>query len=191
MSLPNCPEDCTSNLPVYQFDDCNPEINNGEIAWIYYTTDEDGNGLSNAGDAAEWDSRLSNSATGSSQIRALRVIGEFPVVADNEKEISGGRVQDGVKDFLINADIDETNQVNHNALRELECNTGSQRFWFETRDGLLFGGNDGIRNAKIKFKLNIPKTYNDIILFPGTIKWKYKFTPERQASVITDAMRNQ
>lgn len=191
MSLPICPTDCTSNLPDYQFDNCNPEINNGEIAWVYYTTDEDGNGLANAGDALEWDSRLSQSGAGANMIRALRVIGEFPAVGDNEKEISGGRVKDGVKDFIIQGDIDETNQVNHNALRSTECNTGSQRVWFETRDGLLYGGNDGIRNAKLKIKLNIPKAYTDIILFPWTVKWKNDFTPERQPSVITDAMRNQ
>jgi hypothetical protein len=188
MSLPICPEDCTSNLPIFQFDECNPEINNGEIAWLYYTTP--GNPLQNAGDIAEWDSRLSNSTSGASQIRALRVIGEMPAVADNEKEISGGRIQDGVKDFIIQGNIDETNQVNHDALRSMECNTGNQLFWFETRDGLLYGGNTGIE-GKIKIKNQIPLTYNDIIVFPWTAKWKERFTPERQASVITDAMRNQ
>jgi hypothetical protein len=191
MSLPICPVDCTSNLPAHQFDECNPEINNAEIAYVYYTNDEDGNGLANAADPLEWDSRLSQSGAGANQIRALRVIGEFPPVADNEKEISGGRVKDGVKDFIIQGDIDETNQVNHDALRSLECNTGSQRVWFETRDGLLFGGNDGIRNAKLKIKLNISRNYGDFILFPWTVKWKNDFTPERQPSVITDAMRNQ
>jgi hypothetical protein len=191
MSLPICPTDCTSNLPAFNFDECNPELNNAEIAWVYFTTDTDGNGLANAADALEWDSRLSQSASGANQIRAIRVIGEFPAVADNEKEVSGGRIQDGVKDFIIQGDIDETNQTNHDALRELECNTGNQRVWFETRDGQLYGGNDGIRKAKLKLKLVISRSYNDLILYNWTVKWKNKFTPERQASVITDAMRNQ
>lgn len=188
MSLPICPEDCTSNNPIFEFDECNPEINNAEIAWVYFT--KPGNPLQNASDAVEWDSRMSNDAVGGNSIRAVRVIGEMPAVPDNEKEISGGRVQDGVKDFLIQGDIDETNQVNHDALRALECSTGNQLFWFETRDGLLYGGNTGIE-GKLKMKLVISKSYNDIILHPFTAKWKSKFTPERQVSVITDAMRNQ
>lgn len=191
MSLPTCPTDCSSNLPSVSFDSCNPEINNGEIAYVYFTNNEDGNGLADASSAAEWDSRLSQATAGANQIRPLRVIGEFPPVADNEKEISGGRVIDGVKDFLTQGDIDETNQTNHDAVRSIECNTGSYRIWFETRDGLLYGGNDGIRDVKLKLKLNIPKAYGDIIMFPWTAKWKNRFTPERQASVITDAMRNQ
>ena len=188
MSIPTCPTDCSSNLPSFEFNDCNPEINNGEIGWLYWTTP--GNPLQDASSQLEWNSRLSNTDAGAGKIRALRVIGEFPAVADNEKEISGGRIQDGVKEFLIQGDIDETNQTNHNALRELECNTGNQLFWFETRDGLLFGGNSGIE-GKIKIKMNIPKSYNDIILFPWTAKWKNRFTPERQVSPITDADRNQ
>lgn len=191
MSLPNCAEDCTSNLPVIQFNTCAPEINNGEIGFLYFTSDEDGNGLSDASNPLEWDSRMSQATAGADQIRALRVIGELPPVGDNEKEISGGRIINGVKDFLSQGDIDETNAVMHEALRAIECNTGSYRVWLETRDGLLFGGNDGIRNVSLKLKLSVPKSYNEIITMPWTAKWKNKFTPERQASVITDAMRNQ
>lgn len=191
MSLPTCPSDCSSNLPVVQFNDCAPEINNGEIAYVYFTSDEDGNGLADASSVAEWDSRMSQATAGSDQIRTLRVIGEFPPVADNEKEISGGRIVDGPKDFAIQGDIDETNAVMHSALRSIECNSGSYRIWFETRDGLLFGGNDGIRDVKLKLKLSVPKAYSDIITMPWTAKWKTKFTPERQASVITNEMRNQ
>jgi hypothetical protein len=188
MSLPLCPTGCTSNLPGWSFSDCSPEINNGEIAKIYFTTV--GNPLSDWTNELEWDSRLDNTATGASKIRVLTVVGELPAVGDNEKDISGGRKVEGVKDFLLNFEVDETGIDNYNALRAMECNSGNHLIWFETRDGLLFGGNDGIE-AKIKLKLQIPKSYNDIMMFPGTAKWKARFSPERIDSPITSTTGNQ
>lgn len=188
MSLPLCPSGCDSNLPGFNFDNCNPEINNGEISKIYFTTD--GNPLSDWRNELEWDSRLDNEAAGASKIRVLTVIGELPAVGDNEKAISGGRIVEGVKDFVVNFTVDETGQDNYDALRAMECNSGNMLVWFQTRDGLLFGGNDGIA-AKIKLKLAIPLSYNDIMNFPGTIKWKARFSPERITSPITSSTGNQ
>jgi hypothetical protein len=188
MSLPVCPEGCDSNLPGFVFDNCNPDVNNGEIAKIYFTTD--GNPLSDWTSAAEWDSRLDNTATGASKIRVLTVLGDMPAVGDNEKPISGGRIIEGVKDFLINFDIDETGEDNYNALRAMECNRGNFLVWFETRDGLLHGGSSGIP-AKIKLKYAIPRAYTDLITMPGTIKWQARFSPERITSPITSDLGNQ
>jgi hypothetical protein len=188
MSLPLCPTDCTSNLPGWSFNDCNPEINNGEIAKIYFTTV--GNPFSDWSIPLEWDSRLDNSAAGAAKVRVLTVTAELPAVGDNEKSISGGRKVEGVKDFVINGEVDETGIDNYNALRAMECNSGNHLVWFETRDGLLFGGNEGIE-AKIKLKLQIPKSYNDIMLFPLSIKWQARFSPERINSPITSDLGNQ
>lgn len=194
MSLPLCPTGCNSNLPGFDFSNCDPEINNGEIAKIYFTTP--GNPLSDWANELEWDSRLDNTAAGAGMIRVLTVIGELPAVGDNVKDISGGRKQEGVKSFVLNFTVDETNINNYNALRAMECNNGGHIVWFETRDGLLFGSNYGVGLnskvvAKIKLKLVIPLAYSDIMNFPGTITWESKFSPERITSPITSTTGNQ
>jgi hypothetical protein len=164
-------------------------INNGEIAKIYFTTV--GNPMANIANELEWDSRIDNSAAGASKIRLLTVIGEFPAVGDNEKQISGGRIIEGVKDFLINFTIDETSATNYSFLRQLECAQGNHLFWYETRDGKLFGGNSGVE-GKIKLKKVIPKDYNGVITFEGTIKWKSQFSPEGYiSSPVTSSTGNQ
>jgi len=189
MSLPLCPTDCSSNLPAVDFDKCNPITNNAEISKLYFTTV--GNPLTNYANELEWDGRLDNSASGANKIRMLTVIGEFPAVGDNEKEISGGRKKEGVKDFQINVTVDETSSTNYNSLiRNMECG-GNYLVWFETRDGKMWGGNSGIE-AFIKFKLNISKSYNDLIVFDGTIKWKSQYHPEGYiTSPVTDSTGNQ
>lgn len=194
MSLPTCPTGCESNLPGWIFSDCDPEINNGEIAKIYFTTPN--NPLSDWSNVLEWDSRLDNTAASATKIRVLTVIGELPAVGDNVKDISGGRKIEGVKDFVVNFTVDETSQENYDALRAMECNNGGHIVWFETRDGLLFGSNYGVGLndkviAKIKLKLAIPLAYTDIMNFPGTVTWSSAFSPERITSPITSDTGNQ
>jgi hypothetical protein len=188
MSLPTCPSNCIANLPALLFSLCAPEVNNAQISKIFFTTV--GNPLTNWQSAVEWDSRLDNGLAGAAEIRTLIVVGELPIPTKQEKEISLGRIIEGIKERVINFDVDETNQTNHNALRALECNTGNVLIWFETRDHLLFGGNSGIE-GKLSVDMTIPKTYNDIILYSGTFKWKHRFTPERVASPITNDTGNQ
>lgn len=188
MSLPVCPVDCSSNLPVQDFSLCAPDVNNGQIAKIFYTTK--GNPLANWTSAVEWDSRIENDAVGASKIRMLMVVGDLPAPEAEEREISGGRKVQGVRRFTMNARVDETNLINHDAARALQCNTGNHLFWFETRDHRLFGGSSGIE-GKIKVDIIIPEAYTDIITYQYTFTWDAQFMPEMIVSPITDETGDQ
>lgn len=187
MSLPICPTNCNSAPPTLSFKICDPTINNGQISKIYFTTR--GYPLINWNSEVEWDSRLDNDAAGASAIRTLIVVGDKPVPTKTSKEISLGRKIDGVKQFILNFDIDETNQINYDAMRTNECG-GNYLVWYETRDGLLYGGNSGI-DAKISIDESIPRNYNELIVFPGTVEWESKFHPERTTSPVTDDTGDQ
>lgn len=188
MSLPTCPTDCSSNLPIVDFNLCAPDINAGQISRIYFTTP--GNPLANWASEAEWDSRLENDAPGSSKIRTLIGIGSLPVPETTEKEISLGRKIFGKRKFSLAFRVDETNDTNHVAVTTLQCATGNYLFWFVTRDGRLFGGSSGIL-ATIKADMDIPEAYDDIITYQFVISWDTKFMPEVIDSPITDATGDQ
>lgn len=187
MSLPLCPTGCTGTPPTVDFSLCNPEVNNAQISKIFFTTI--GNPMINWASALEWDSRLDNDAAGASKIRTLIVNGEKPAPGKSEKEISLGRKISGVKSFSLNFEVDETNQTNYDAMRTIECN-GNFLIWYQTRDGLLYGGNSGIE-AKISLDEVISKSYTDLILLQGTATWESKYHPEREVSPITNTTGDQ
>lgn len=190
MSLPNCPQGCESNIPVVEFDKCSPDVKNGQIEYIFIT--KLGEPLVNWRSELEWDSRIDNSGSAANAIRMLTVIGEMPIPESSEKEISSGRKVQGVRKFIINADIDEMNDTNHNLIRELQCNSGKRLVWFQTRDGLLFGDTSGVE-ANIKADIIIPKSYTDLILGQLVIEWdgNGNILPERITSPITENTGNQ
>jgi hypothetical protein len=82
-----------------------------------------------------------------------------------------------LRNFTMNFRLDETNDANHNAIRSLQCSSGNHLFWFQTRDGKLYGGNDGILGT-IKGDIIIPEAYTDIIIFQLTFTWEARFMPE-------------
>lgn len=178
--LPVCGTDCEDNLPETEFDECNPEINEGQIAKVYITNRD--NPLTDWTDPAEWNLRLDNSSADPDAIRTLHVIGDKPAPSSNDIELSLGRTVKSKKDHLINIAVDETNAVNHEFLRENEC-SGQYLMWYETLDGLLFGGNEGIE-VSLNLDMIIPQANNELITFSGTANWKSKFTEERTDSPI-------
>jgi hypothetical protein len=125
---------------------------------------------------------LTDSGAGANSIRTLHVIGSKPVPASDEKEISLGRKVTGKKTHIVNFKVDETNDTNHEFLRQNECG-GNYLFWYETVEGLMFGGNEGIE-ASMLMDMDIPEALTDLIMFTGKIEWKSKFTEERIASPI-------
>lgn len=188
MSQPTCPSDCTSTLPAFDFSNCGPDILNGQISKVFFTTT--GNPLTNWGSAVEWASRLDNDAASAASIRTLIGIGDLPAGESTEKEISLGRKVYGVKKFTLNFKVDEVNQNIHDAMRLLQCNGGSFIGWFETRDHKLFGGNAGIP-ISIKVDFIIPESYQDILYYQLTITWEDQFMPEMIDSPITNSTGDQ
>jgi hypothetical protein len=175
MPIPTCPQDCSATLPVVSFNDCAPELNAGNITYIYITNV--GNPLTNWLDETEWSARIDNDSTDSAAIRRLRVIGSKPAPEKTETVISGDRTYYGKANHTLEIRSDETNAINHEALRDLECG-GEYLVWYETIGGLRWGGNEGIQ-ASVKLDEVIPESSGEFINFVGQVKWKSKFTPER------------
>ena len=62
-------------------------------------------------------------------------------------------------------EIDETNVTNYNFLLTTECNL-KFKMWFDTSDGILYGGNEGIE-ASILMNLVIPRERTDVVKYMG------------------------
>lgn len=179
-ALPVCPTGCTSSLPDVQFDECNPEVNGAQVAKVYVTNI--GYPLTDWTDALEWDARMNPLVPGPSDIKTLHVVGAKPVPTATEKEISLGRKVAGKKTHVLSVKIDETNATNHEFVRKNECG-GNYLFWYETLEGLLFGGNTGI-SGSLLLDMNIAESSEENIVFEGKFEWKSKFTEERIVSPI-------
>jgi len=179
-ALPVCPVGCTSTLGITENDECNPDTNSAQIGKLYFTNI--GNPLTDWTDALEWQGRLSDNSANADAIRTLHVVGSKPIPASDEKEISLGRRVTGKKTHIVNYKVDETNITNHEFLRQNECG-GNYLFWYETVEGLLFGGNEGIE-ASMLMDMDIPEALTDLITFAGKVEWKSKFTEERIESPI-------
>lgn len=182
MPNPTCPTDCSAALPAVNFDICNPETHLSEIVRIFV-------GKANSAPfatpavATEWATRVKEgTATGNDYLRPLTVIGDKPAPTSVIKDISNGRKQTIRKDHVINFTIDEVNETNHEFLRSVECG-GQFRIWYETADGLMFGGTDGILGS-MDLNMVLARGQEENMVFNGTFSWKSKFTEERFVSPI-------
>jgi hypothetical protein len=178
LTLPSCPDDCTG-LPLVDFDVCAPEIHYGEVSKIYIAA-ADADPFTNIELLPEWTARLSETSVDPDAIRPLTVLGDLPVAEQSELTISGDRTVVGYKQFVLNFEVDETNGVNYNFMLTAECNL-SFLIWFETSDGVMYGGNEGIL-ATVRLSLMIPRERTDIVKYMGTAKWKSVFSPLRSHS---------
>ena len=177
--LPPCPTTCSGALGDVDFDDCAPENHWGEISKIYIgpTTLTD---FLDVSSIVEWNTRLSDTAD--DKIRTLIVIGEQPEAATTEVPTSGDRVAIGFRTRTVNFTIDETNDTNYAFHQMLECG-GKFKLWYETADGLLFGGNTGVE-ASVKTNYLIPKERTALQTIVGTATWKSLRSPGRCISPL-------
>lgn len=173
---PDCPSDCGGALPAVSFDDCAPAIHYGEVSKLYLANVEAAD-FTNVELLSEWTTRLTADGTNPDAIRELTVIGDLPEAERTEIAISGDRTIAGVKNFTMNFEIDETNVTNYNFLLTTECNL-KFKMWFETSDGILYGGNEGIE-ASILMNLVIPRERTDVVKYMGQAKWRSQFSPLR------------
>lgn len=181
MANPVCPTDCNADLPVVEFDKCNPEIHLSEIRRIFIAKTTAAN-FTNAALAGEWVTRLSETSVANDDvIRPLTVIADKPAPTLTEKEISGGRKVAINKTHIVNITIDETNASNHDFMRQIECG-GEFKMWYETAGGLLFGGNEGIE-CRIKLDMVLARGEEHMV-YTGTAEWKNRFTEEFVVSPI-------
>jgi hypothetical protein len=172
--LPDCPTTCGGSVADVSFNECAPETHYGEVSKLYIV-DANFPGFVNAGDLAEWTPLTSDTEDG--HIRTLTVIGDLPEAETTEIPLSGDRVVYGFKTFNLNFTIDETNETNYAFLKTLEC-PGKVIIWFETSDGLLFGGDTGIE-VSIKINMVIPRERTALLTFVGKATWKALTSPCR------------
>jgi len=175
MAVPVCATNCSTTLPPVSFDECQPETNGAQVAKIYITNI--GNPLADWTNILEWQARLDNTASAADSILTLHVVGSKPVPSSTEKEISLGRKVTGKKTHILPFKIDETNDINHEFLRQNECG-GSYLIWYETLEGKLFGGTEGII-VSLLLDMNIAESSEELIQNEGKFEWKSKFTEER------------
>lgn len=178
MKNPVCPTGCETPTPAVSFSACAPEVNAAEISKLWITS---GNGLADVSDASEWLARLSQDGTDEGAIRELTVIGDKPRPSVTKIDISGGRKAVTSRNHVINADIDETNDINHEFVRKLQCG-GEFRLWYTTSEEKnIYGGNDGIE-VSIDADMVIERSRGGKVVFGLIIEWINKFLEERHTS---------
>lgn len=176
--LPDCPDSCEGYVNPVSFNECAPETHWGEISKVYVApADLDLTGF-DCSSLSDWTALLAD--TGDDKIRTLIGIGDMPEPEVTEVSISGDRKAYGFKKFSFNFNIDETNDTNYMFMAMTECN-GTYLFWFETSDGILYGGNEGITGS-IKMNQVIPESRADIVKIMGVFSWQAQRHPYRCAS---------
>ena len=176
LTLPTCPTDCAGSLEAVSFNECAPEVHYGEVSKVYVAR-ADSADFTNVDIITEWTARLDDSGSDANDIRTLIGIGEIPVPEKTELTLSGDRIIYPPKKFTMLFEVDETNDTNYEFLQASECNL-KFKFWYETSDGMLYGGNTGIE-AIISGDAPIPKSREEIAKFMFTAKWKSQFSPLR------------
>ena len=170
---PICPDGCESELPVFNFSECAPEVYFGEIEKIYIAN-ADQEPFDDWTDAGEWTTKISNTEDGG--IRELTVSADFPAPEYDVIDISARRKVMSTSTFTINISIDDLSDENYAAMRYTECNP-TVKLWYADKNH-LYGGNVGI-TANIMLKEVIERGNKAMKTIQGTATWENKFSPDR------------
>lgn len=183
MAKLTCPSGCEeAALPAFVFDDCAPEVNPSQIAKVYFAP---GNAapFTDVASPTEWATRLANSVAAGKDIRVITGIGSKPKPTASTVALSMRRKKITGRAHALTLKVDETNQANHDAMLHIQCG-GLYTIWFETFGGLLFGGNDGIRDASIDVGDVMEEGDQGIIIHDYLIEWNNLHSPERVVSPL-------
>ena len=184
--LPDCPTTCAGVLGSVNFDDCAPEVHFGEISKLYLAVlDEVGQPFASQAEfdsLAHWATHIDETSTADGAIREFTVIGDQPEPEQTETYISGDRTIQGYKKFILNLEIDETNDTNYNFLLLSECG-GKYKAWYATADGIVYGGYEGLE-VSLKMNQVIPRERSTIVKIMVKVSWSSKTHPLRQLLTI-------
>lgn len=175
-----CPEDCEVALPAGKFDECAPEVNDSQIN-VLLIAKGDAVPFEDWSDPLEWAARLDQAAVGD-KIRKLTGIGSMAKPSAAVRNISNGRKLVTNRGRAVNFKVDETNQLNYDAMRGFQCG-GIYTVWYGTIGGLLFGGNEGIK-VSIDAGEVLPEGDEEIMILDYLVEWKNKISPERIVSPL-------
>jgi hypothetical protein len=182
MNLANC---AAFNLPVTNFNDCDPDVNYSEIERVFAGSPQ-GTPFANILDANEWGTRMSQTTVNAQAIRGLIVIGDMPAAATVVKDLSNGRKKTIGKDFTVNFDIDDISDENYLLVKTLEDNQTIRLYGFETQGGKLYHYGPGGILATVAANVVLARGRDEIERISGTITWRNKNSPNRVDSPIFD-----
>lgn len=176
---------CTTTLPSASANLCTFNLHYGAIDKFMFTRAETTDALTDVTDDTEWTTRLSNStalaASGTAAaIRYLYTIGEWPLPARTEIEVSNRRTAQTTPEHTIVVDIDDTGDTNAAFLASLQNTTQYYKCWFES-DGQLYGPNGGIEASVTFLGRIIPRGKTDKHIIQAQIK----FTGAMPAPIAT------
>lgn len=185
-----CPADCdAAAAPAFDINDCAEAIEfyESEISDFFFTG-VDATDCTVAEivpvawtSGANWASVIAN--TGALKIRRINVIGDMPLPEATNITFSKGRIKNGLKTFTQNITIDEYNPTNYTAMRLLECGyTGFA--WFQTRGGLLYGGQTGIKFTVTSIGAPKERGENVYERIEMVIQWQSRCSPAMIVSPI-------
>lgn len=178
-ACPAC-NDCDSRtIPTVEFDDCNPKVHESEITDIYFAKEDPLNPGQPATGSIDWSSAAAIEAAfnGTNGFR-ITVVGDKPPAEPNQRVISKRRTVNGKKKFTINADIDETNDTNYEAMRKLECG-GEWFFWYVILGAKVYGGPLGIKGNVADADDVLERGEGSFERFPIVLNWYASCNPPR------------
>lgn len=166
---------CTTTLPSANADLCTFNLYYGPIDKFMFTRAEATDALTDVTDDTEWTTRLHNTtalaASGTAaKIRYLYTIGEWPLPARTEQEVSNRRTSQTTPEHTITLDVDDTGLVNSALLTSLQNSTQYYKCWIESA-GLLYGGNSGIEASVTFMGRVIPRGKTDKQIIQIQIKY--------------------
>jgi hypothetical protein len=155
-------------------DECNPAVDFSEVDKLYLTQIDQP--LADWTDAAEWASRIDNDGTDVDDIREIWVSGELPEPERNVTPIDNEREVSSPNKFSLTLQVFETNTVNYDAVRFIQCGT---RFlaWYSA-GAYMYGGTNGIEVNVIASHI-ITKGAKEANVIQLVVTWEDKHNPER------------
>ena len=194
--IPTCPTDCTPSAPATNAVDCITDVAFGEIKRIYFSAQPmpdwrahiDAYLIANPGDTPEqahadyvttFRALVDNAGTTGNEIRELLVRGEKGEPEATRLRIAGGSYVTPQKKHNISYSIDDTGDVNYEALRQFECN--DLHYVMYEDESYLYGGE--AEGSSIFTTINwnhiIPLSHEELQSFTGLLEWEAKFSPSR------------
>ncbi len=172
-----CPIDCDDTLVVVPDFGCEAP-NDEKITEVFYS-----NTSLVSGNLAEWNSRLSNSATATiGTIRSIKMEGDLPRVDPAFKTSKRGSSIPQAVDRIITFTIEDDKDAIFNFFANFQCGM-TKKFWFRS-GGHIYGGNSGIYGTLISsYEIN---SESDLMAHNWQVQFRFKSKcfPARTVAVI-------
>lgn len=174
-------------MPQWLFDDCNPEFIGGQISelWMGARGQAFTDVYNITTGATEVTTRLASATE--TRLEILTVLGDKAAPEETVQDFSGGRQQVMSRKHTINFEIDEINDTNYAAMRQIQAGGGQFQIWYTVADGkYLYGGNKGIP-VSVRMSELIPREKNGKMVLSGTLTWDARQSPIRGLNPIYSA----